>query len=53
VLGGDPAAAEAAWRRSLTIRPDFPDARLNLEKLLGRSDEAMPDLGNEAEQPMP
>jgi tetratricopeptide (TPR) repeat protein len=53
MLGGDPATAEAAWRRSLAIRPDFPDARLNLEKLLGRSDEAMPDLGNEAEQPMP
>jgi tetratricopeptide (TPR) repeat protein len=53
VLQGDPAAAEAAWRQSLAIRPDFPDARLNLEKLLGRSDEAVPGLGNEPEQPTP
>jgi len=34
VLGGDQAAAEAAWRRSLAIRPDFPDTRLNLAKFL-------------------
>jgi tetratricopeptide (TPR) repeat protein len=42
VLGGDPAAAEAAWRQSLAIRPDFPDARLNLAKLLDSRVEAPP-----------
>jgi tetratricopeptide (TPR) repeat protein len=42
VLGGDAAAAEAAWRQSLAIRPDFPDARLNLTKLLDSRVEAPP-----------
>jgi len=42
VLGGDLAAAEAAWRQSLAIRPDFPDARLNLAKLLDSRVEAPP-----------
>ena len=42
VLGGDPAAAEAAWRQSLAIRPDFPDARLNLAKLLDARARATP-----------
>jgi len=42
VLGGDPAAAEAAWRQSLAIRPDFPDARLNLAKLLDARAQATP-----------
>jgi Tfp pilus assembly protein PilF len=42
LLGGERSAAEAAWRQSLAIRPDFPDARLNLAKLLDSRAQATP-----------